>query len=89
LVTVNGTVASLCRWRGGWYPPMAVDLRGWLINGLIKLLRIEITPWDLFSIQQRHFIHEPVSPPERFGLVSLAPTLEAVFETAGLPQRCP
>ena len=89
VVTVNGTVASLCRWRGGWYPPMAVDLRGWLINGLIKLLRIEITPWDLFSIQQRHFIHEPVSPPERFGLVSLAPTLEAVFETAGLPQRCP
>ena len=88
-VTVNGTVASLCRWRGGWYPPIAVDLRGWLINGLIKLLRIEITPWDLFSIQQRHFIHEPVSPPERFGLVSLAPTLEAVFETAGLPRRCP
>ena len=88
-VTVNGTVASLCRWRGGWYPPITLDLRGWLINGLIKLLRIEITPWDLFSIQQRHFIHEPVSPPERFGLVSLAPTLEAVFETAGLPRRCP
>jgi nucleoside-diphosphate-sugar epimerase len=88
-VTVNGTVASLCRWRCGWYPPIALDLRGWLIDGLIKLVRIEITPWDLFSIQQRHFIHEPVSPPERFGLVSLAPTLEAVFETAGLPRRCP
>jgi hypothetical protein len=86
-VTVNGTVASLCRWRGGWYPPIAVDLRGWLINGLIKLLRIEITPWDLFSIQQRHFIHDPVSPPERFGLVSTAPTLESVYETAALPRR--
>jgi hypothetical protein len=89
VVTVNGTVASLCRWRRCWHPPIGVDLRSWLINALIKLLRIEITPWDLFSIQQRHFTHEPVSPPERFGLVSMAPTLEAVFETAGLPQRCP
>jgi hypothetical protein len=44
-------------------------------------------PCDLFSIRQRHFIHEPATAPERFGLVSMAPTLEAVFETAGLPRR--
>lgn len=86
-MTVNQTVASLCRWRRSWYPCFGIELRGWLINGLIKLLRIEITPWDLFSIRHRHFIHQPVSPPERFGLVSLAPTLEAVFETAGLARR--
>jgi nucleoside-diphosphate-sugar epimerase len=86
-VTVNGTVASLCRWRRSWLPPIGLDAKGWLIDALIQLLRIEITPWDLFSIRQRHFIHDPVSPPERFGLVSTAPTLEAVFETAGLPRR--
>jgi len=86
-VTVNGTVASLCRWRRSWLPPFGLDAKGWLIDALIQLLRIEITPWDLFSIRQRHFIHDPVSPPERFGLVSTAPTLEAVFETAGLPRR--
>ncbi|MCP9774711.1 NAD(P)-dependent oxidoreductase [Cyanobium sp. WAJ14-Wanaka] len=86
-VTVNQTVASLCRWRRSWYPSFGLDLKGWLINGLIKFLRIEITPWDLFSIRYRHFIHQPVSPPERFGLVSAAPTLEAVFEMAGLPRR--
>ena len=65
---------------------MGIPLSGWLIDALIRLLRLEITPWDLFSIQQRHFVHQPVSPPERFGLVSLAPSLEAIFETAGLPR---
>ena len=86
-VTVNGTVASLCRWRRSWRPPAGIDLRGWLIEGLIKLLRIEVNAWDRFSIRQRHFVHQPVSPPERFGLVSHAPTLDAVFADAGLPRR--
>jgi len=86
-VTVNETVKRLCRWRRGWYPPIGLDLRGWLIEGLIKLLRIEVNAWDRFSIRQRHFVHDPISPPERFGLVSHAPTLEAVFEDAGLKHR--
>ncbi|WP_398336429.1 NAD-dependent epimerase/dehydratase family protein [Vulcanococcus sp.] len=85
-VTVNQTVRSLCRWRRGWYPPVGVDLSGWLIEGLIKLLRIDVNAWDRFSIRQRHFVHEPISPPERFGMVSHAPTLEAVFADAGLPR---
>lgn len=86
-VTVNETVKRLCRWRRGWYPPIGLDLRGWLIEGLIKLLHIEVNAWDRFSIRQRHFVHDPISPPERFGLVSHAPTLEAVFEDAGLKHR--
>jgi hypothetical protein len=85
-VTVNGTVQRLCRWRRSWYPPLGLDLQGWLIEGLIKLLRIEVNAWDRFSIRQRHFVHKPISPPERFGLVSHAPTLEAVFADAGLPR---
>ena len=86
-ISVNATVAQLCRWRRSWLPSFGIDLQGWLIEALIKLLRIEVNAWDRFSIRQRHFVHEPVSPPERFGLVSYAPTLQAVFETAGLPHR--
>ncbi len=86
-VTVNETVKRLCRWRRSWLPPVGVDLQGWLIEGLIKLLRIEVNAWDRFSIRQRHFVHEPISPPERFGLVSHAPTLDAVFKDAGLPHH--
>jgi nucleoside-diphosphate-sugar epimerase len=86
-ITINQFVASLVRWRRGWLPPVGIDLQGWLIEGLIKLLRIEVNAWDRFSIRQRHFVHQPVSPPERFGLTSYAPTLEAVLDTAGVPRR--
>ena len=86
-VSVNETVSRLCRWRRSWLPPVGIDLQGWLIEGLIKLLRIEVNAWDRFAVRQRHFIHDPISPPERFGLVSHAPTLEAVFEDAGLRHR--
>ena len=88
-ITENQAVATLVRWRRGWMPRLGIDLRGWLIDGLVKLLRIEINDWDRFSIRQRHFVHEPVSPPERFGLTSYAPTLEAVLETAGVTHRGP
>ncbi|MEB3348977.1 MAG: NAD(P)-dependent oxidoreductase [Cyanobacteriota bacterium] len=87
VITVNEAVACLCRWRGMWRPPFGLAVREWLIQGLIRLLRLEITPWDRFSIEQRHFVHDPVSPPERFGLVSQAPTLTSVLETAGVPRR--
>jgi nucleoside-diphosphate-sugar epimerase len=86
-ITVNAAVASLCRWRQLWWPPVGLDLQGWLIEALIRLLRLDVNAWDRFSIRQRHFVHEPVSPPERFGLVSLAPSLEAVLEAAGVPHR--
>jgi nucleoside-diphosphate-sugar epimerase len=88
-VTVNNTVRRLLHWRGGWLPPWGVAIRPWLVEALIKLLRLEVTPWDRFSIRQRHFVHEPISPPERFGLVSHAATLEAVFSDAGLRRRRP
>jgi nucleoside-diphosphate-sugar epimerase len=86
-ISVNRAVATLVRWRRGWLPPLGIDLQGWLIEGLIKLLRIQVNAWDRFSIRQRHFVHDPVSPPERFGLNSFAPSLEAVLDTAGVPHR--
>lgn len=86
-VTVDDTVSRLCRWRRSWRPPLGLALNGWWIEALIRVLPIEVNAWDRFSIRQRHFVHEPVSPPERFDLVSHAPSLEAVFELAGLPHR--
>ena len=87
-VSVNQTVRALCRWRGVLRPP-GIPLWSWLIQLLIKVLPIEINDWDRFSIRQRHFVHDPISPPERFGLRSHAATLDAVFEDAALPQRGP
>ena len=85
-ISVNEAVATLCRWRGISRTP-GIPLWAWLIEALIRILPIEVNAWDRFSIRQRHFIHEPVSQPERFGGVSRAATLETVLSDSGLPNR--
>jgi hypothetical protein len=85
-ISVNDAVATLCRWRGVSRTP-GIPLWSWLIEGLIKILPIEINAWDRFSIHQRHFVHDPVTQPERFGGRSHAPDLETVLMNSGLPHR--
>ena len=85
-ISVNEAVACLCRWRGLRRTP-GVPLWPWLIETLIRVLPIEVNAWDRFSIRQRHFIHEPVTGPERFGEESHAPDLESVLLDSGLPRR--
>ena len=85
-ISVDEAVATLCRWRGVSLTP-GIPLWPWLIETLIRLLPIEVNAWDRFSIRQKHFIHEPVSQPERFGGVSHAGTLETVLSDSGLPNR--
>ena len=85
-IGVNEAVATLCRWRGVGRTP-GIPLWPWLIEGLIKVLPIEVNAWDRFSIRQRHFIHDPVTQPERFGVKSHAPNLETVLQDSGLPRR--
>ena len=85
-ISVNETVTTLCRWRGVPRTP-GIPLWAWLIEGLIRILPIEVNAWDRFSIRQRHFIHDPVTQPEAFGLKSHGANLEAVLQDSGLPQR--
>lgn len=85
-ISVNEAVATLCLWRGVARTP-GIPLWPWLIEGLIRVLPIEVNDWDRFSIRQRHFIHNPVTQPERFQLTSHGPDLETVLEDSGLPRR--
>lgn len=85
-LTVNGTVSQLCRYRHMVHPP-GVQLHHWLLRALAAMFRIQLSPWDRFTLQQRHFIHHPVTRPESFGLASRFPDLETVLSTAGVPQR--
>ena len=85
-ISVNEAVATLCRWRGMGRTP-GIPLWPWLIETLIRVLPIEVNAWDRFSIRQRHFIHDPVSAPERFGVISHAADLEAVLQDSGFPRR--
>tara|TARA_B100001063_G_scaffold116996_1_gene109243 strand:+ start:1581 stop:2588 length:1008 start_codon:yes stop_codon:yes gene_type:complete len=85
-ISVNEAVAILCRWRGIRRTP-GIPLWPWLIETLIRVLPIEVNAWDRFSIRQRHFIHQPVTQPERFGDISHAADLESVLQDSGLPRR--
>ena len=85
-ITVNGAVAQLCRYRHMALPP-GVQLRQWLIQVLVAVFRIQLSRWDRFTLQKRHFTHHPVTRPESFGLTSRFPDLETVLSAAGIPQR--
>ena len=86
VIGVDDAVATLCRWRGVGRTP-GIPLWPWLIEMLIQILPIEVNAWDRFSIRQRHFIHQPASTPERFGLSSHAADLDNVLRDSGMPQR--
>ena len=85
-LTVNRTMAQLCRYRHMAYPP-GVELHHWLMQALVFLFRIQLSRWDLLTLQRRHFVHHPITRPENFGLASRFPDLEAVLLEAGVPQR--
>ena len=85
-ITVNHTMARLCRYRHMAYPP-GVELRHWFMEALVALFRIRLSRWDRFTLQQRHFVHHPITRPESFGLTSRFPDLETVLSAAGVPQR--
>ncbi len=84
-VSIDKAVDELCIWRGLRNTPR-LPLKGWLIEILILILPIQINDWDRFSINQRHFIHDPITAPESFGGKSHARTLQEVFADSGLPK---
>ena len=61
-----------------------LPLWNWLVEILIKILPVHLTDWDRFSIKQRHFNHEPITDPERYGGHSQAKTLKEVLTASGL-----
>jgi len=65
----------------------ALKLSKGIIKFLLKVLPIQTTNWDKFSINKYHFNHKPIANPEKFGLKSYAKSLEDVLKLAKLP-RC-
>ncbi len=82
-LSIDQAVNDLLIWRSMRRTPQ-LPLWNWLVQILIWVLPIQLTSWDRFSIKQRHFEHEPISPPENFGGKSFASSLENVLEHSGL-----
>ena len=65
----------------------ALRLNKSIIKFLLKVLPIQTTNWDNFSINKYNFNHKPIANPETFGLKSYAKSLKEVLKLAKLP-RC-
>ncbi len=84
-ISLNQAIDEIRKWKGLKKTPQ-IPLWGWLIEALIKVLPIQISDWDRFSISQRHFVHDPITPPEKMGGTSHARTLEQILANSGLPR---
>ena len=82
-ITIDQAVDTLTKWKGLKKMPR-LPLWAWLVKVLIKILPIQLTNWDRFSIKQRHFNHAKITNPESFGSNSHARTLEEVLIKSGL-----
>ena len=65
----------------------SIKLSKRIIKILLKVLPIQTTNWDSFSIKKYDFDHKPITSPETLGLTSYAKTLNNVIELSKLP-RC-
>ena len=64
----------------------SIKLTKGIIKILLKVLPIQTTNWDNFSIKKYDFNHKPITRPETFGLKSYAKTLNKVIKVSKLPK---
>ncbi len=65
----------------------SIPLTKGIIKILLKILPIQTTSWDSFSIKKYDFNHKPITNPETFGLKSYGKTLTKILKVSKLP-RC-
>ncbi len=87
-LSIDQAIKILLKWRGIRSVPR-LPLWDWLIEALIKILPLQLSSWDRFSIKQRHFVHNPTISPEDLGGISYAKTLNQILLFSGLPRSKP
>jgi len=56
-----------------------------ILKILLRILPIQTTPWDSFSIKKYDFNHVPITNPETFKLKSYAKSLNDILRLSKLP----
>ena len=85
-ISINDAVDILLK-RSRMHRYFSIPLTKKILNILIRVLPIQTTPWDTFSIKKYNFNHAPITNPETFNLKSYAKSLQDVLRLANLP-RC-
>ena len=85
-ITIDEAINTLLK-NYGMRRYFSIPLKKRIIKLLLKILPIQTTTWDRFSIKKYNFNHKPITNPETFGLKSYAKSLEDVLKLSKLP-RC-
>ena len=85
-ITIDEAVLTLLK-KYGIKRYFALKINKGIIKFLLKVLPIQTTNWDIFSINKYNFNHKPIANPETFGLKSYAKSLKEVLKLVKLP-RC-
>ena len=82
-LTVNQAVEETCAYLGKkiYY---RIPLTPWLANILIVLFQIQMSAWDRFSLNYRHFTHQDPINPGTFGLPTYCATFTDVLRVSGI-----
>ena len=56
-----------------------------ILKILLRILPIQTTPWDSFSIKKYDFNHVPITNPETFKIKSYAKSLNDILRLSKLP----
>ncbi len=85
-VTLNQIVEEACAYLN---KPITrqFDLSPWLANVFIRLFRIQMSAWDRFSFNYRHFTYENTVNPSTFGMPVYCPTFIDVLKLSGITRR--
>ncbi len=85
-ITIDQALKTLLK-RNNQKRYFSIPLTKGIIKILLKVLPIQTTSWDSFSIKKYDFNHKPITNPETFGLKSYGKTLNKILKLSKLP-RC-
>jgi nucleoside-diphosphate-sugar epimerase len=78
-ITADQLIESACRYFGKRIY-FRIRLNFWLADLIIWLFRIQMSSWDRFCFDYRHFVHRDPVNPGRFGLRTQGETMEDIFQ---------
>ncbi len=83
-ISIDDAINILLK-RNGMSRYFAIPLTKKIMKILLRVLPIQTTPWDSFSIKKYDFNHLPITNPETLNLKSHAKSLQDVLRLAKLP----
>ncbi len=86
VITADDFLAQFAR-ALGYRRPFALPLKGWFAELVIKVFRIELTPWDRYCMQNLDMSFARAIHPGTFGLARACPDVASTMGEIGITPR--